>query len=113
MIDDALNPLDLNNSAVGPSTHCLKVLSGFHSGILVETPTLAIFDDQFGAVAMLSTFETAPDFFGLAQAFLHQFIASVVGNCVARHSVRVAELLGHVGFSTSDYRLSGARKVYQ
>jgi hypothetical protein len=37
MIDDALNPLILNNSAVGPNTHCLKVLSGFHCGVLVES----------------------------------------------------------------------------
>jgi hypothetical protein len=33
VIDDALNPLDLNDSAVGPNTHCLKVVSGFHCGV--------------------------------------------------------------------------------
>jgi hypothetical protein len=32
MIDDALNPLNSNHSAIGPNTHCLKVLSGFHCG---------------------------------------------------------------------------------
>jgi hypothetical protein len=32
MIDDALNPLNSNHSVVGPNTHCLKVLSGFHCG---------------------------------------------------------------------------------
>lgn len=44
MIDDALNPLILNNSAVSPNTHRLKVLSGFHCGILREA-SVAIFDD--------------------------------------------------------------------
>lgn len=40
MVDDALNPLILNNCAVWPSTHCLKILSGFHQDIPGEPPAL-------------------------------------------------------------------------
>ena len=39
VIDDALNPLDLNDSAVGPNTHCFKVMSGFHYGFLCVPST--------------------------------------------------------------------------
>src|SRR6266404_6644953 len=41
MIDDALNPLNSNHSAVGPNTHCLKVLRGFHCGVPGE-PSMPI-----------------------------------------------------------------------
>lgn len=87
VIDDALNPLILNNSAVGPNTHCLKVMSGFHCGVLGEPSMRAIFGDQNGAVGMLSPFETTSDFLSRAEAFLHQFVSRVVCNCVASDSV--------------------------
>jgi hypothetical protein len=95
MIDDALNPLILNNSAVGPNSHCFKVLSGFHCAVLGEPSTRAIFGDQNGAVAVLSSLKAAPDFFSPAQGLLHQLISSVVGDCVSRHSVFVVYLLSH------------------
>jgi hypothetical protein len=87
VIDDALNPLDLNDSAVGPNTHCLKVMSGFHCGVLGELSTRAIFGDQNCAVGMLTPFKTPPDFFGFEQAFLHPFSSSVVGYGVSRRLV--------------------------
>ena len=95
MIDDPLNPLILNKSAVRPNTHCLKVLSGFHYGVLGEQSTRAIFGNQNGAVGMLSSFKTASDFLGPAEAFLHQLISSVVGDSVASDPVQVVELLSH------------------
>jgi len=87
VIDDALNPFDLNDSAVGPNTHCLKVMSGFHCGVLGEPLTRAIFGDQNRAVGMVSPFKTSPDVFSFEQAFLHQFISSVVGYDVSRRFV--------------------------
>src|SRR5438046_950378 len=65
VIDDALNPLILNNSAVGPKTHCLKVLSRFHCGVLAEPSTSAILGDQDRAIGMLSPVQTPADFFGM------------------------------------------------
>jgi hypothetical protein len=87
VIDDALNPLNLNNSAVGPKTHCLKVLSGFHWCVLGKLSTLAIFGDQNRAIGMLSPFQAPADLFGFEQVFPHQFIASVVCDRVSRHPV--------------------------
>jgi hypothetical protein len=83
----SLNPLILNNSAVGPNMHCLKVLSGFHCSVLDEPLTRAIFGNQNGAVGMLSSFKTTSDFLSPAEAFLHQFVSSVVRNRVATDPV--------------------------
>jgi hypothetical protein len=66
VIDDALNPLVLNNSAVGPNAHCLKVVSGFHCGLLGEPSMRAIFGDQNRAIGILLSLQTATDLLGLA-----------------------------------------------
>lgn len=109
MIDDALNPLILNNSAVGPNTHCLKVLSGFHCSFLCEPSTRAIFGNQNGAVAMLSSFKPASDFFRPAQTLLHQFVSRMVSDCVSRRSVRVVEFLNHFTFQLA--RIRSAERI--
>ncbi len=58
-------------------------MSGFHCGVLGEPSTHAIFGDQNRAVGMFSPFKTPPDLFGFEQAFLHQFVSSVVGDSVS------------------------------